>query len=260
MNNPIQGSLKPKMENGVELGIRRYRSLPERLSDLESNDSLMRDGDNISLSDGAERSNKIVCNSCSNYIRSWCSAIKKNNYVIWAREKMGDGFPYVLHYYTHVIFIIIFEIIFYFQYAVVMERKLIKDLIVDLVDNFADVYLKYYPDAPVTPEITEKMANEICEIYESSEQADNDKIYESCLMLIIILLFVFSIVILFGTRTYGFKLILNVLCDSLILLMILGIFEYFFFAFVILGYKIISAGDIICDAVQEAYKYVNTNN
>lgn len=262
------------MEFDVELGIRRYKSLPSKLDEMEhvntdrSNNPLNRINSNRSLD-----ATPIVTNTNSTpepiinltAIENFVECFRRcQNFLerrgIWknVKDKFNIYFPYVLHYYTHLIFIIVFEIIFYFKYATIIEKALIHNLISSIVGTIVDIYFQHNPDANKLT-LTQEMAQAICDKYNQMANNHNDIIYENCLIGIIILISIFSVILLIGTRLYGYKLVLGVILDSIMLIMLLGIFEYFFFAYIILGYKIITMGEIICIAINTVYQYMQTH-
>jgi hypothetical protein len=140
----------------------------------------------------------------------------------------------------------------------VIEKELIHNLITSIVETIVALYFEYNPQADRIM-LTQEMAQAICDKYNQLVNHHNDVIYQNCLLGIIVLISVFSMIILVGTRLYGYKLVLGVIADSIMLIMLLGIFEYFFFAYIILGYQIITMGEIICIAVTAVYKYLQSH-
>jgi len=257
-------------DNDIELCIRKYKSLPSNLDsyeyenfDISDNPLVMKQVkfNTIGIGTDCSQNDNINLGIVGNFIMCFKNM---QNYLektkIWNNIKITFGicFPYILHYYTHLIFIIVFEIIFYFKYAVIIEKQLIHDLVTSMVSTIVDIYFEYNKDANKI-ELTQEMVDAICDKYNQLTNSHNDVIYENCLIGIIVLISVFSIIILIGTRLYGYKLVLGVIADSIMLIMLLGIFEYFFFAYIVLGYKIITMGEIICIAVNAVYLYMNTN-
>lgn len=258
------------MDLDIELGIRRYKSLPSNLDGMQHVDI---DSSNNPLIKG-----QLSINTCNSIGTSTNSPSRQNvnlgfvecfrrgqNYLerkgIWKimKDKFNDYFPYVLHYYTHLFFIIIFEIIFYFKYATTIEKELIYNLITSIVETMVDIYFQHNPNANKIV-LTQEMVQAICNKYNQMANDHNSVIYENCLVGIIVLISFFSIILLVGTRLYGYKLVLSVIADSIMLIMLLGIFEYFFFAYIILGYEIITMGEIICIAVNTVYQYIQNHN
>lgn len=258
------------MDLDVELGIRRYKSLPSNLdnmqqSDIDSSDNpLIKRRSSVNTvaigTDSPPRSH-INLGIVENFVECFRQG---QDYLerkgIWKKIKntFNDYFPYVLHYYTHLIFIIVFEIIFYFKYATTIEKELIHNLITSIVSTIVEIYFQHNPEANKIV-LTQEMAQAICDKYNQMSNDHNNIIYENCLVGIIILISVFSVILLIGTRLYGYKLVLSVIADSIMLIMLLGIFEYFFFAYIILGYQIITMGEIICIAVNAVYQYMKTH-
>lgn len=264
-------------ESDIELGIRKYKSLPSNLNSYEhdyehenigilniSNNPLIKKHIEVNaigvdtnfISEPKTKSgiigNFVVCfKSIQNYLER-----KK----IWHRTKENFNivFPYILHYYTHLIFIIVFEIIFYFKYATMIEKELINSLITNIVTTLVEIYFSHNPQADKLI-LSEELTQAICNKYNQITNNHNDIIYENCLLGIIILIAVFSLILLVGTKLYGYKLVSSVIVDSIVLIMLLGIFEYLFFAYIILDYQIITMGEIICVAVNVAYQYMQTH-
>lgn len=250
------------MSKIVELGIRRYKSLPSKLNnlgeiDIEShNPMIVRTQSELNKT--LNISNPGITNDCGNCLKKIQSYLDKSETFTFVKNTIKEKFPYVLHYYTHVLFIIVFEIIFYFQYAVVIEKQMINNMVEDIVYKFADLYFTYVPEArQYANQLTEQIVEDVCDKYVSKDDVQNEKIYERCLLFVIGLLIFFCIVVLTGTKFYGYKKVLGTIFDSMILIFLLGIFEYCFFTFVILCYKIISTGDIICTAIKALYTYIN---
>ncbi len=256
----------------VELGIRKYKSLPSNLNNygdqLENNDV------NISINPlikSMTKTNEICVDShhkpiinlgiVGNFVeclKNTQTYLEKKQIWEKTKNKFNYYFPYVLHYYTHLIFIIVFEIIFYFKYATIIEKELIRDLITSMVSTVIEIYFQYNPQANKIV-LTQEMAQAICDKYDKMANNHNDTIYENCLVGIIVLISFFCLILLIGTKLYGYKLVVGVVIDSIVLIMLLGIFEYFFFAYIILGYQIITMGEIICIAVNIAYQYMQTH-
>ena len=167
-------------------------------------------------------------------------------------------FPCILHYYTHLIFIIVFEIIFFFKYATKIEKELIYKLVEDIVITFVNVYIKYNPN--INPiDLSYEMTQFICDEYNQMANNHNETIYQNCLFGIIVIISVFALILLLGCNFYGYKLVSNIVIDSIVLIFLLGIWQYIFFEYVILNYKIITIGEIICVAVETVYKYLQKN-
>lgn len=255
-------------DSEIELGIRRYKSLPSNLNDCKDIDTsenplIIRHSTVNSVGIGTDPPPRPIAKLgiINNFVECFRTG---QNYLeqkeIWTKikEKFNDYFPYVLHYYTHLIFIIVFEIIFYFKYAVTIEKELIQNLITSIVETIVDIYFQHNPEANRII-LTQEMAQAICDKYNDMTNNHNNVIYENCLLGIIVLISIFSIILLIGTRLYGYKLVMSVIADSIMLIMLLAIFEYFFFAYIILGYQIITMGEIICIAVNTVYQYMKTH-
>lgn len=254
------------MESDIELGMRKHKSLSNldgmHIDDMTTNPLIKKHNRSmttigVGTDSPPRRVNTIGITGnfvgCFRQMQTFFERLK-----FWAKckEKFTVAFPYILHYYTHLFFIIIFEIIFYFKYAVVIEKELIHNLITSIVSTIVDMYFEYNPNANKIT-LTAEMAKAICDKYYNGFNHHNDLIYQSCLIVIIVLVSVFSVILLTGTKLYGYKVVLSVIVDSIVLILLLGIFEYCFFAYIILGYQIITMGEIICIAVTAVYQYMS---
>lgn len=148
-----------------------------------------------------------------------------------------------INYYTHFLMFIIFEVLFYFNYIVKYEKKLIYKMISGLTDDLMDFTNVNVP-----------MANK-CNFYEKvcktfvddKTNKANTEIYDNALYLIYgMSAFLFFLVIIElniykqkSTFPVSFK-------KSLLLMIFVGIFDYLFFNYFILEYKIIDTGELMC--------------
>jgi hypothetical protein len=259
------------MSSHIELitsPIKRYKSLPNNLSEIDSESFFSINPLNESndkkkcQSDDNDKKNNIEKNnpSLKDKLIELFQRIKNNYVIVRFCEEFKLYFPYILHYYTHLIFIIVFEIIFYFKYVTTIEKKLIKNMITKIVNTFVQIYFNNNPNAENNIFISQQLVTEICDNYSSPSNQHNDLIYEKCLIIIIILLCVFTLILLVGSQLYNIKLVANVLLDSLCLIFFLGIFEYCFFEYIVLGYQITSAGEVACIGMNTVYTYLNKHN
>jgi hypothetical protein len=265
------------MSSDIELGIRRYKSLPSNLDEIQHVDIEAHNSNNPIIRSNTQF-NDVIANigattdrvprnvgigivpidNCMSCIRRIQTVLDESPTFKYIKKKLYEYFPYILHYYTHLIFIIVFEIMFYFKYATEIEKEVIHNMIKSIVNTLVELYFEYNPDADKIT-LSQQMADAICAKYESGYNPHNAEIYQNCLVGIIILISIFCIIILTGTRLYGYKLVLSVIADSIMLIMLLGIFEYFFFAYIILGYQVTSIGDVVCTAVQIVYEYLKSH-
>lgn len=149
----------------------------------------------------------------------------------------------VIHYYTHFLMFIIFEVLFYFNYVVQYEEKLIYKMISNLMDKIVDYisidFLKY-----------EKCGfyDQACKIFvDDSTNKNNTQIYDNALYLIYGMSAFLIFLIILETNMFKQKSSFpKEFKKSLLLMLFVGIFDYLFFNYFILEYKIIDTGELMC--------------
>ena len=146
----------------------------------------------------------------------------------------------IIHYYTHFLMFVIFEILFYFNYIVVYEKNLVYKMVNSALMSIIKLLhidtsqFDYYDE--ICPNFVDNRVNE-----------DNVKIYNNALYLIIGMTIILLMLIMCETRMFTQKSTFpNELMKSLILMIFVGIFDFVFFSFFILKYKIIDNAALVC--------------
>lgn len=174
----------------------------------------------------------------------------------------------IIHYYTHFLMFIIFEILFYFNYVVEYEKKTVFRMVGDIVDDITK-YLNINPSNYNCDNYAQVCTNFV----DNHTNSSNTKIYDDALYLIfgmsgfLILLIVVEINIPIPKNTLPRELVEadipaqkstlqksifpkstfpKEFGKSLLLMIFVGLFDYLFFNFFILKYKIVDTGELLC--------------
>lgn len=149
----------------------------------------------------------------------------------------------IIHYYTHFLMFVIFEILFYFNYVVEYERKLVYGMISGLMKSVVD------------NDVIDVSQNKKCDFYDKvcktfvkgQTSKENTDIYENALYLIYGMSGFLMILIVIETNMFKqMSTFPKEFGKSLLLMIFVGAFDYLFFSFFILKYKIINTGDLMC--------------
>lgn len=157
----------------------------------------------------------------------------------------------VIHYYTHFLMFIIFEILFYFKYVVEYEKKLVYKMILELTNNAIE-----YANFDISKYKKCDFYNQVCDTFVNGKTDElNVAIYDNALYLIFGMSGFLIFLIVIETNMFQQKSTFpKEFCKSLLLMIFVGLFDYLFFKFFILKYKIINTGELMC------YLYEHDNN
>ena len=182
--------------------------------------------------------NKIEEIDNDNNIDGYYSDHKKQEQInIWKNILKN-----IIHYYTHFLMFVIFEILFYFNYVVEYERKLVYGMISGLMKSVVD------------NDVIDVSQNKKCDFYDKVCKTfvkgqtikENTDIYENALYLIYGMSGFLIILIVIETNMFKqMSTFPKEFGKSLLLMIFVGAFDYLFFSFFILKYKIINTGELM---------------
>lgn len=175
---------------------------------------------------------RISVNSNGNNLEN-CEQVKQ-------RKNILKG---IIHYYTHFLMFIIFEILFYFKYVVEYEKKLVYKMISRLMQdivNYTPIDISKYKKCD--------FYSQICKTFVDNKTSKaNTSIYENALYLICGMSAFLIFLIVIETNMFKQKSTFpKEFGKSLLLMIFVGAFDYLFFNFFILKYKIIDTGELMC--------------
>lgn len=149
----------------------------------------------------------------------------------------------IIHYYTHFLMFIIFEILFYFNYVVEYEEKLVYKMILNLTEDIQE-----YLNIDLSTIIKCDFYGQVCENFVNGKSnKENTRIYNDALYLIFGMSGFLLFLIIIETNMFKQKTTFpKEFCKSLLLMIFVGIFDYLFFNYFILKYKIIDMGELLC--------------
>lgn len=188
--------------------------------------------------DRKTRSSRIkkICNALNIYIN--------NNYFI------------IYDAYFHLYGIMMFEIFFYLYFVIRIE----KDKVLYLIKAFANylmTLLRSKMNIPQINRLINTIANDpVCDsLTNNFETVQNADVIQSCFHYIYflnIILFALTVVHYFIYRS--FKKILKSFGYAVLFIVFCAIFEYFFFIFIVMNFKIISKEETTCYFLEEIKK------
>ena len=159
---------------------------------------------------------------------------------------------------------IIFEIYFYFNYVIIIEKNLFIQKINKYLDNFNDLNLNENEKIIINNLISNNDNKLIDMLYnsyiESKEQNDimiNKLIYKSSFYASIVGLsfFIFLLIGVFYRKKIKWKW---VIWENVMMLLFLGLFEYYFFFNIVLKYNPINDNELKYIIVKGFLDYLNT--
>jgi hypothetical protein len=149
----------------------------------------------------------------------------------------------VIHHYTHLLMFVILEILFYFNYVVKYEKQTVFQMIEDLKEEIVDMY-----DIDISPYKNCEYLDDICNNFvDNSTNKANTEIYNNALYLIIAMSGFLMLLIVIETNMFKkCSVFPKEFTSSLLLMSVVGIFEYLFFSYFIIKYKIVDKSEVIC--------------
>lgn len=159
-------------------------------------------------------------------------------------EKWKKIIKQIIHYYTHFLMFVIFEILFYFNYVVQYEQKLVYELLKNAID---DIIQQQNGDIP-TENICNFYSNVCVNLVDGRTNTQNTKIYDNALYLIYGMSgFLLFLVVIETNRFSTRSTFPKEFFKSMHLMFFVGVFDYLFFNYFILKYKIIDTPKLMCD-------------
>lgn len=155
----------------------------------------------------------------------------------------------IIHYYTHFLLFVIFEILFYFHYVVNYERVLMYKMIKDEEQKILSL-----TDIDLTPYTSSKYYENLCTtLVDDRTNKSNTEIYENALYLIIGMSIIFIILIAIESGLFTqHSTCWNALGKSLLLMVFIGLFDFVFFSYFVMEYKVIDTAELVCYIYENA--------
>lgn len=160
----------------------------------------------------------------------------------------------VIHYYTHFLLFVIFEILFYFNYIVAYERQLVYRMVEsaknDLI-NLLNVDTTEFSNNPYYDQLCTNLVD-------NRTDKGNAEIYNDALYLIIGMSSFLMFLIVIETNVFTMRSTFpKEFGKSLMLMIFVGLFDYLFFNFFILNYKVIDTAELMCYLYEHDFKNDN---
>lgn len=172
--------------------------------------------------------------------------------TVFALDRKGKKIMVeIVHYYTHFLMFVIFEMLFYFHYIVPYEKKLMYQMIKEEEENV----IKFL-NIDITQYYNSDYYDRICtNLVDNRTDKNNAQIYDNALYMIFGLLIILLVLIMIETSMFTQKSTFpKELVKSIFLMIFIGLFDFVFFNFFILKYKVIDTAELMC------YLYENTDN
>ena len=195
-------------------------------------------------------------------------SLLNNNYYNNCNTFFHENFYKILEKFIsislHIFIMIIFEIYFYFNYVIIIEKNLFIQKINKYLDNFNDLNLNENEKIIINNLISNNDNKLIDMLYnsyiESKEQNDimiNKLIYKSSFYASIVGLsfFIFLLIGVFYRKKIKWKW---VIWENVMMLLFLGLFEYYFFFNIVLKYNPINDNELKYIIVKGFLDYLNT--
>ena len=215
---------------GIELGLMRNKSI---LSTAHMSHM------SIQTDEIVEKEKSIWKSFCTYYSPYKLFSTHKNKKYYMAK---------VINLYTHFLIITSFVMLFYFHYIAESEKKLIYEMIKEEEKNiikYTDVDVTKYYDNPYY----EQMCSTL--VYGRTDEG-NAKIYNDAMYLIIGMLGFLICLIMFEIKMFKYSSFPEEFGWALLLLIMLGSFDYFFFNIVVKNYNVIDRAEIMCELYENS--------
>lgn len=164
--------------------------------------------------------------------------------ILQSNENWKKFIKEVIHYYTHFLMFIIFEILFYFNYVVEYEQKLIYTMLKSTISDALS-----YGDTMQIPQNYCNYYSKTCvNLVDGRTNSKNVEIYNNALYLIYGMSGFLIILIVIETNKFSVRSTFpKEFVKSIFLMIFVGVFDYLFFNYFILKYKIIDTPKLMCD-------------